>query len=228
MIERIKATLSIDLYCRVVDNFGDAGICWRLARQLALEHGVSVRLIIDKPEYVSRLEHGVSDSTTPIRLAGVEVLDWSAAPSPDSLPAVVIAAFQCRLPSQLENVLNRPRFDGQPLWINLDYLSAEAWVDDAHGLPSHKPSGGTEWFFIPGFTDRSGGLIREADKLMPGREQMQQDHEQDHEQATNRARARPGASMPGIAHSRRLSSLDFLLHGSGSGRTDRSLESGAA
>ena len=35
---------SLDLFCKVVDNYGDIGICWRLARQLAHEHGLAVRL----------------------------------------------------------------------------------------------------------------------------------------------------------------------------------------
>ena len=146
-----------------MDNFGDAGICWRLARQLATEHGCSVRLIIDKPDYVLRLLDLKSPMPAPFDASGVRVIDWSEPPDGDDLPEVVIAAFQCRLPAKIHELLDRPRFDGQPLWVNLDYLSAERWVDDAHGLPSHKPSGGTEWFYLPGFTLRSGGLIREHD-----------------------------------------------------------------
>ena len=38
---------SWDVFCRVVDNYGDAAVCWRLARQLADEHGARVRLWID-------------------------------------------------------------------------------------------------------------------------------------------------------------------------------------
>ncbi len=153
--------LSIDVYCRVVDNFGDAGICWRLARQLANEHGCTIRLIIDQPEHVLRLYACDEKRPLPSRLANVEVHAWSASPPSNQPPDVVIAAFQCELPDQLATLLNQPKRAGQPLWINLDYLSAEAWVDDAHGLPSHKAAGGIEWFYLPGFTNRSGGLIRE-------------------------------------------------------------------
>lgn len=53
-----------------------------------------------------------------------------------------------------------------PLWINLDYLSAEPWVDQSHALPSLKPDGALEWFFLPGFTPASGGLIRERKLAM--------------------------------------------------------------
>ncbi|WP_157072023.1 elongation factor P maturation arginine rhamnosyltransferase EarP, partial [Cupriavidus sp. HPC(L)] len=38
---------SWDIFCTVIDNFGDIGVCWRLARQLAQEHGHAVRLWVD-------------------------------------------------------------------------------------------------------------------------------------------------------------------------------------
>ena len=28
-----------DVFCKVIDDLGDIGVCWRLARQLAGEHG---------------------------------------------------------------------------------------------------------------------------------------------------------------------------------------------
>jgi uncharacterized repeat protein (TIGR03837 family) len=47
------------------------------------------------------------------------------------------------------------------VWINLEYLSAEDYVERSHGLPSPQPNGLVKWFFFPGFTDRTGGLLRE-------------------------------------------------------------------
>mgnify|MGYP000340692020 CR=1 FL=1 len=38
-----------DIFCSVVDNYGDIGVTWRLARQLALEYGLEVRLWVDEP-----------------------------------------------------------------------------------------------------------------------------------------------------------------------------------
>ena len=40
-------TTSLALFCKVVDNYGDIGICWRLARQLEQEHGIAVTLWVD-------------------------------------------------------------------------------------------------------------------------------------------------------------------------------------
>ena len=48
-----------------------------------------------------------------------------------------------------------------PVWINLEYLSAEAWIESCHGLPSQRPDGLVKHFYFPGFTPATGGLLRE-------------------------------------------------------------------
>jgi uncharacterized repeat protein (TIGR03837 family) len=70
---------------------------------------------------------------------------------------VVVAAFACELPPGYRRAMRTRR----PVWVNLEYLSAEDWVDGCHGLPSVKPDGLVEHFFFPGFTPRTGGLLRE-------------------------------------------------------------------
>ncbi len=143
--------ISCDVFCRVIDNLGDAGVCWRLARQLAVEHGWRVRLWIDDP--------------TPIRLLApsqtlVEVRDWQG-DFADVAPAeVVIEAFACELPS--DYVMTMRRCTRPPVWLNLEYLSAEAWVSGCHGLPSPQ-AGLAKHFFFPGFAPGTGGLLREKD-----------------------------------------------------------------
>ena len=39
--------LAWDIFCTVIDNYGDIGICWRLARQLRVDDGQRVRLWVD-------------------------------------------------------------------------------------------------------------------------------------------------------------------------------------
>ncbi|HRO57804.1 MAG TPA: elongation factor P maturation arginine rhamnosyltransferase EarP [Burkholderiaceae bacterium] len=147
------------ILCRVVDNFGDAGVCWRLARQLALEQHAKVTLFIDRPELVSRLSGGATPT------AGLAVRAWTGAEQADLLiPDVIVSAFGCELPAWLRaHLAGAP---ARPLWINLEYLSAEPWVDGCHGLASVKPQdGAVEHFFFPGFTAHTGGLLRERDAL---------------------------------------------------------------
>jgi uncharacterized repeat protein (TIGR03837 family) len=153
-----------DIFCRVVDNLGDAAICWRLARQLANEYSLAVRLWIDQPQALSRLVPGARPGQMQDR---VSIECWRdddprlSLTRSEQLADVVIAGFECELPAGYRHAMTSRR----PVWINLDYLSAQAWVDTHHGLPSPKSDGLTEYFFFPGFTSESGGLLREADLI---------------------------------------------------------------
>jgi len=153
-----------DIFCKVVDNFGDAGVCWRLARLLRHEHGLEVRLWIDQPETLRALRPDLVTDMPVQQMDGVQVHDWSKCkPMPDSV-MVVVEAFGCGLP---ENYVSAMAARAQPpLWIVLDYLTAEVWADTHHGLASPHPSLGLpRWYFYPGFTPPTGGLPREHDLL---------------------------------------------------------------
>jgi uncharacterized repeat protein (TIGR03837 family) len=154
-----------DIFCSVVDNFGDIGICWRLARQLVSEHGVAVRLWVDRLESFARLCPVVLVDATVQQVGSIEVRHWPSELSQPEVASldiadVVIEAFGCELPENYIAALARRATP--PKWINLEYLSAEAWVDECHRVESPHP----RWplkktFFYPGFTPQTGGLIRE-------------------------------------------------------------------
>jgi len=148
-----------DIFCKVIDNHGDMGVCWRLACDLA-GRGDEVRLFAD--------DLGPLAWMAPHGHPGVEALAWDLAR--DAQPGdVVIEAFGCDPePAFVAAMAERRRATGrQPGWINLEYLSAEAWVERCHGLPSPVQSGPGagmgKRFFYPGFTAATGGLIREPD-----------------------------------------------------------------
>lgn len=144
-----------DIFCVVVDNYGDAGVCWRLANQLAGEHGWRVRLWIDDPAPLRLL--------APDHASGpVEVQPWPQARPGNGCADVVIEAFACELPAPyIEAMTQRPQ---PPVWLNLEYLSAESWVAGCHGLPSPHPRLPLrKHFFFPGFGPGTGGLLRERD-----------------------------------------------------------------
>ena len=140
-----------DMYCRVVDNFGDVGVCWRLACNLA-GHGQQVRLLIDDARALTWM--------APRLQAGVSVLPWAEAPTPGD---VVVETFGCDPPPAVVRTMAAAQ--PAPVWINLEHLSAETYVERSHGLPSPQPGGLVKWFFYPGFTPRTGGLLRDADLL---------------------------------------------------------------
>lgn len=162
---------SWDIFCTVIDNFGDIGVCWRLSRQLAQEHGHAVRLWIDDLDSFARLARGVDVNRDVQRVAGVEVRRWHA-PNKETATTleadgdivphdVVVEAFACDLPETfLQRMAARPR---PPVWINLEYLSAESWVAEHHRMRSPHPRLPlTKHFFFPGFTRGTGGLLRET------------------------------------------------------------------
>ncbi|NGM88795.1 elongation factor P maturation arginine rhamnosyltransferase EarP [Parapusillimonas sp. SGNA-6] len=150
--------MSFDIFCRVVDNFGDIGVCWRLARQLAaLPARPPVRLWVDDLAAFSRIEPQLDRHADAQAIQGVDIVHWIE-PAPALQPhAVVIEAFACDPPPDF---VERMRHTDS-LWINLEYLSAESWVESCHALPSMQPNGLRKAFFFPGFTPATGGLLRE-------------------------------------------------------------------
>jgi uncharacterized repeat protein (TIGR03837 family) len=153
-----------DIFCRVIDNFGDIGVCWRLTRQLATEHGMQVRLWVDDLASLQRICPDTDVALEEQTCKGVEIRRWSN-PFPAVSPAkVVIEAFGCEVPESYQSAMARAEF--KPVWINLEYLSAEDWVASHHGLPSPHPRLPlTKYFFFPGFTPATGGLLRESSLL---------------------------------------------------------------
>jgi len=159
--------LTWDLFCHVIDNWGDLGVCWRLAHNLALR-GQNVRLWADDPSPLSWMAPGAIEGGWP----DIEVRHWprlkADAPAPELPPAdVLIEAFGCEInPAWVQRLLPATlASQPQRVWINLEYLSAEPYVERCHRLPSpvlNGPlSGRTKWFFYPGFTPSTGGLLRE-------------------------------------------------------------------
>ncbi len=149
--------MSWDIFCNVIDNYGDIGVSWRLARQLANEHGQHVRLWVDDLQSFLRI-NPEAEIVQVQHSKGVEVRQWIS-PFPDVSPHdVVIESFGCQLP---ENFVERMK-EKKPVWINLEYLSAEEWVKDCHLMPSPRPPL-TKYFFFPGFVGETGGLMLERD-----------------------------------------------------------------
>jgi uncharacterized repeat protein (TIGR03837 family) len=141
-----------DIFCNVIDNHGDIGVCWRLSAELA-QRGEDVRLRVDDASALSWM--------APAGAPRVQVLPWASDPGPGD---VVIEAFGCELPTAFQALIAaKPQ---RPAWINLEYLTAESFAQRSHGLPSPVMSGPASGlvkrFFYPGFVRGTGGLIREA------------------------------------------------------------------
>ena len=154
---------SWDIFCSVVDNYGDIGVTWRLARQLVAEHQQSVRLWVDDLKAFAPLCPEADASVAQQWQQGVHVCQWPEQWRTVEVADVVVEAFACKLPEPYLQAMKARDTPG--LWINLEYLSAEDWVSGCHGLPSLRPDGLKRMFFFPGFGAGTGGLLREADLL---------------------------------------------------------------
>lgn len=175
-----------DIFCQVVDNHGDLGVCWRLSQHL-LGLGQRVRLYVDQAQALSWMAPRHQE------LEGLSVLPW---PTEDNTPfwrpqkhstwespQCVIEAFGCEIPQiYLQSLALAPlnnTLHPEPLaswtWINLEYLSAEDYPERMHRLASPvmhgAAKGKTKWFFYPGFTQQTGGLLKKAPR---GREEKNQ------------------------------------------------------
>lgn len=156
--------LQWDIFCKVIDNYGDIGVCWRLAADLATR-GHRVRLWVDDASALAWMAPGGCMNVQMIRWT--KPLDMRAANLASQPCDVLIEAFGCdAAPEFIAACASQQIANGQkPLWINLEYLSAEAYVERSHALPSPvrggPAAGWTKWFFYPGFTKSTGGLLRE-------------------------------------------------------------------
>ena len=168
--------LQWDIFCNVIDNHGDLGVCWRLASDL-VARGQRVRLWVNHAAALAWM------APQAVQTRNLKVLAWTRPLSAADLalaqadPAqVVVEAFGCEIAPEFiaayatnttASGLNDQIAAPFPVWLNLEYLSAEAYVERCHALPSLQRSGPaaglTKWFFYPGFTHATGGLLREAD-----------------------------------------------------------------
>lgn len=163
-----------DVFCRVVDHYGDVGVSWRLARQLALDHGKRVRLWLDDLTVLGKLRPELDTRYDLQTLEKVEVARLAEPFVPvDDVADVVVETFGCDPPEAY--VLAMAQRQPKPRWVNLEYLSAEDWVEGSHALPSPNPRLPlVKHYFFPGFTPRTGGLLRERG-LLERRDAFQSD-----------------------------------------------------
>jgi uncharacterized repeat protein (TIGR03837 family) len=162
----------LHLFCRVIDNYGDIGVCWRLCKLLHFEHGIKVDLWVDDLASFQVLCPAVRPDLSTQKIEGVTIHhwtenqeDWRQNARQVAMADVVIEAFACNLPEAVIMAMaamvtnNRP-----PVWINVEYLSAEPWVESCHGMLSiHPKTGLKKHFFFPGMTSKTGGLIFSRD-----------------------------------------------------------------
>ncbi|MDU0810056.1 MAG: elongation factor P maturation arginine rhamnosyltransferase EarP [Burkholderia sp.] len=152
-----------DIFCFVIDNFGDIGVCLRLALQLAHEYDWQVQLFVNDLRTFARLLPDIRIDATHQMVNGIVIKHWDIQINNFiDVADVVIEAFACELPETYIAMMARRA--KKPVWINLEYLSAEDWVANFHLRQSPHPRYALiKTFFFPGLSSGSGGVIKERD-----------------------------------------------------------------
>ena len=162
--------MTIDILCRVVDNFGDIGFVYRLSRALAeLPDAPRLRLIVDNLAAFAQLCPQVRPDTGLQDVDGMTVVRWDN-PGEDALavflanrPRMVLECYACGRPDWFETILFDPADPVLRHIVNLEYLTAEPWARDFHLLPSLTRSPLVrKSVFMPGFEPGTGGLLQDS------------------------------------------------------------------
>ena len=155
------------IFCRVIDNFGDAGVAWRLAKNLQADLSCQVVLIIDNFTTLNRLLPELNPQQKQQNIQEINILQWEDEQTTQASlnnvpqPNFVIETFACELPDFVKEII----FQNKALWLNWEYLTAEDWAEEMHLLPSLQANGVNKYFYFMGFSDKSGGLLREKNLL---------------------------------------------------------------
>ena len=161
LIMNNKSPIVCHLICKVIDFFGDIGVAWRIAKQLKVDFNIEVHLLIDDLLTAQRLIPSIDISFQKQTIDGIFIYRCDFSEDSTSLPPppnFVFNLFNIDLPHIYKTLIKR----NKSKYIAIEYLSAEPWVDNFHLKPSIDPKSGLiKTFFYPGFTNQTGGLIRE-------------------------------------------------------------------
>ena len=156
-----KSPIVCHLTCKVIDFFGDIGVAWRIAKQLKIDFNIEVHLLVDDLVTTKRLIPSIDLSLQKQTINGINICHCDFSEDSTSLPPppdFLFNVFNIDLPHSYKTLIKRKKSK----YIAIEYLSAEPWVDNFHLKPSIDPQSGLiKTYFYPGFTNQTGGLIRE-------------------------------------------------------------------
>lgn len=161
--------MDITVLCKVVDNYGDVGVVWRLCKNLiTLRKDLSIHLVIDDLISFNKICSQV-DCNKPFQsVYGINIYDWKDNSlcydnfiiNDGEKLNIILECFQCGRPDWMEKILFEVKLARTVQIIMIDYLTAEKYAEDFHCLDSLTRSSKVRKVnFMPGFTEKTGGLI---------------------------------------------------------------------
>lgn len=150
---------SIDIFCEIIDNFGDIGVVYRISKELKkIFQNVRIRIVLNRIEEFKAINKKVKDTDYQEIDGLICVTEKYVKDNIKTFGVsdVFIEAFGCNVP---EEYVKQAK-ENSKLWINLEYLSGEKWIEDFHLCQSLIDSKILKKiFFMPGFSEKSGGVI---------------------------------------------------------------------
>lgn len=137
---------SIDIFCEVIDNYGDVGVSYRLARSLGRKYPDSkIRFILNKREEL-KLIRGNDN---------LIIKDYNQCQN--LIPSdLIVQCFACNIP----DIYMEKAYNVSKVMINLEYFSAEDWIEDFHLQECILGRGKLKkYFFMPGLSSKSAGIL---------------------------------------------------------------------
>ena len=143
---------SIDIFCQVIDNYGDVGVAYRLAREFKRVYpNKKLRFVINQIEELNLIR----------KSEDIEIILYKDISKIENSADLIIESFGCEIPKEyMDKALKNVK-----LIINLEYFSAEKWVDDFHLQESFLGGNLKKFFFIPGLSEKSGGILLDNEFL---------------------------------------------------------------
>lgn len=150
---------NIDIFCEIIDNFGDIGVVYRISKELKkIFQNVRIRIVLNRLDEFKAINKKVKD----IKYQEIDELicvteDYVKKNIETfGVADVFIEAFGCNVPEEYIKIAK----ENSKLWINLEYLSGEKWIEDFHLCESLINSKTLKKiFYMPGFSKKSGGVI---------------------------------------------------------------------
>ena len=159
----------ITVLCKVVDNYGDIGVAWRMCRRLSkIQNKYKICLVVDDLVSFAKINSNVNTGASFQIVDDVEVFLWSDnelcsrefSENDGERLGIILECFQCGRPDWMEHILFEKKLNRVVQIIMIDYLTAEKYAEDFHCLKSLTRSARVQKVnFMPGFTEKTGGLI---------------------------------------------------------------------
>ncbi|WP_297488027.1 elongation factor P maturation arginine rhamnosyltransferase EarP, partial [uncultured Cetobacterium sp.] len=154
---------SLDIFCEIIDNYGDIGVVYRLAKEMKklYKDNIEIRVILNRLDEFKKLNKRVEDIQCQ-EIDGIIYIteEFLTKNICTFSPAnVIIEAFGCNV---FQGYLEKAKEESS-LLLNLEYLSGEKWIEDIHGMESLMGAKKLKkFFFMPGFSEKSGGVMADS------------------------------------------------------------------